>query len=163
MRLKIYTLFALLLLPLAAAQGREQPTRSETLERVAQGGECRDPPLGTICDEASAARYLLHIAGELDAARDWCLALGSDGVAWQVALDLWARRNREYLDAAARIASGGDTGAFTFDGPLLDNHEPAIPVSEAQCRRDLRHVDEGRFDVDLVPELRPLKRFLDGN
>lgn len=122
--------------------------------------ECRDPPMGTICDAPSAARYLLHIAGELDAARDWCLALGGDEVAWRVALDLWARRNREYLDAAARIASDGEVGRFAFDGSLLESHEPAVPVSEAQCRRDLRHVDEGRFDVDLVPELRPLAHYL---
>lgn len=125
-----------------------------------RGDECRDPPLGTICDGESAARYLLHIAGELDAARDWCLALGADAVAWQVALDLWVRRNREYLDAAARIASGGELDGFRFDGPLLKGHEPAIPVTEAQCRRDLRHIDEGSFDVDLVPELRPLKYYL---
>ena len=121
---------------------------------------CSDPPLGTVCNEASAARYLLHIAGELDAARDWCLALGGDEVAWQVALDLWVRRNREYLDAAARIASDGEVDAFRFDGPLLEGHDPAIPVTEAQCRRDLRHIDEGSFDVDLVPRLRPLKYYL---
>ncbi len=122
--------------------------------------ECRNPPMGTICDGPSAARYLMHIAGELDAARDWCVALGGDPVAWRVTLDLWERRNREYLDAAARIASGGELESFAFDGPLLESHEPAIPVTEAQCRRDLRHVDEGRFDVDLEPGLRPLKRYL---
>lgn len=126
----------------------------------AGGDGCRNPPMGTICDQASAARYLLHIAGELDAARNWCVALGADAVAWRVALDLWARRNREYLDAAARVASDGKVERFRFDGPLLDGHEPAIPVPESQCRHDLRHVDEGRFDVDLEPGLRPLARYL---
>lgn len=125
--------------------------------------ECRDPPVGTICDARSAARYLLHIAGELDAARQWCVALGADKVAWQVALDFWIRRNREYLDAAARIVSDGDIERFSLDGPWGKDPEPAIPVSEAQCGHDLRDVDEGRFDVDLVPGLRPLKRYLQGN
>lgn len=126
-----------------------------------QDEACRNPPLGTICDEKSAARYLLHIAGELDAGRDWCVALGADPVAWRVSLDLWARRNRDYLDAAARIVSEGEIAAFSFDGPLLEDHEPAIPVSEDQCRHDLRHVDEGEFDVDLVASLRPIKRYLE--
>lgn len=126
------------------------------------GAECRNPPVGTICDTRSAARYLLHIAGELNAARQWCLALGADAVAWRVALDFWVRRNRDYLDAAARVASDGEVERFTLDGPLLEDHEPAIPVSEDQCERDLRHVDEGRFDVDLEPSLRPLKRYLAG-
>lgn len=129
----------------------------------ATANECRDPEVGTICDARSAARYLLHIAGELDAAREWCLALGADAVAWRVALDFWVRRNREYLDAAARIASDGEVERFSLDGSLLEDHEPAIPVSEGQCERDLRHVDEGRFDVDLEPGLRPLKRYLAGD
>lgn len=127
---------------------------------AAAADECRNPPLGTVCNEESAARYLIHVAGELDAARDWCVALGADPVAWEVALDLWVRRNREYLDAAARITSGGEVSRFELEGPLLEGHDPAIPVPEAQCERDLRHVDEGHFDVDLVPSLRPLKRFL---
>lgn len=125
--------------------------------------DCRDPEVGTICDARSAARYLLHVAGELDAAREWCVALGADKVAWQVALDFWVRRNREYLDDAARIASGGDVETFSLDGSLLEDHEPAIPVSEGQCERDLRHVDEGRFDVDLEPSLRPIRRYLAGD
>lgn len=125
--------------------------------------DCRDAEVGTICDARSAARYLLHVAGELEAARQWCVALGADKVAWQVALDFWVRRNREYLDAAARVVSDGDFERFRLDGPLVKDPEPAIPVSEAQCEHDLRHVDEGRFDVDLVPGLRPLKRYLQGN
>jgi hypothetical protein len=124
--------------------------------------ECRAPEVGTICDAGSAARYLLHIAGELDAAREWCIALGADAVAWRVALDFWVRRNRDYLDAAARIASDGEVERFSLDGSLLEDHEPAIPVSEGQCERDLRHVDQGRFDVDLEPSLRPLRRYLAG-
>lgn len=125
--------------------------------------DCRDAEVGTICDARSAARYLLHVAGELEASRQWCLALGADAVAWRVALDFWVRRNRNYLDAAARIASGGEEERFNLDGPLLEHHEPAIPVTEAQCGRDLRHIDEGRFDVDLEPALRPLKRYLAGD
>lgn len=125
--------------------------------------DCRNPPVGTICDARSAARYLLHVAGELEASRQWCLALGADAVAWRVALDFWVRRNRDYLDTAARIASGGEEERFSLDGPLLEHHEPAIPVTEAQCERDLRHIDEGRFDVDLEPALRPLKRYLAGD
>lgn len=127
----------------------------------ASGDDCRNPPVGTICDARSAARYLLHIAGELDAARQWCVALGADAVTWRVSLDFWVRRNRDHLDAAARIVSGGGVERFSFDGPLLENHEPAIPVSEAQCRRDLRDVDEGRFDVDLEPSLKPIRYYLE--
>lgn len=129
----------------------------------ASAKDCRDPEVGTICDARSAARYLLHVAGELRAAREWCVALGADEVAWNVALDFWVRRNRDYLDDAARIASDGDVGRFSLDGALLEDHEPAIPVSEGQCRHDLRHVDEGRFDVDLVPTLRPIRRYLAGD
>lgn len=147
--------------------GKAGPRRAlaAALLLVASGAaadECRDPEVGTICDARSAARYLLHVAGELDAAREWCVALGADAVAWRVALEFWVRRNRDYLDAAARIASDGEVERFSLDGSLLEDHEPAIPVSEDQCERDLRHVDEGRFDVDLVPGLRPLKRYLAG-
>lgn len=115
--------------------------------------------MNTIDSERDAACYLLYVAEELVADRDWCVALTGEQTAWKVALDLWVRRNREYLDTAARIAGGGK--AFTLESPLLKERAPAVQVSEAQCQRDLEAIDGGSFDVDLVPLLRPLKRYLD--
>lgn len=137
-------------------------TMAALLPMSASGtNDCRlGSEMQTIESRHDAACYLLYVAEELLANAEWCMALTGDRIGWQVALDLWARRNGEYLDNAVSEVTGGEESSFSWESPLLDDREPALEVGEAQCRHDLRHANEGEFDVDLVPLLRPLKRYL---
>lgn len=126
----------------------------------AAGGCAPGAERQAIDSERDAACYLLYVAEELLASRDWCVALTGERDAWDVALEYWVRRNREYLDAAVRVVGDEPGRSFSLDSPLLDERRPAIEVDERQCEHDRRHVDRGRFDVDLVRELRPLRHYL---
>lgn len=137
-------LLALLLTPLAT-----------NAEGCPPGSEKR-----TIDSEIDAACYLLYVAGELAGYRDWCVALTGERQAWEVALELWMERNGDYLDAASRLASGGEEAAFGLDSPLIADRAPAIQVGERRCERYRHLVNQGRFDVDLERSLRPLRRYL---
>lgn len=127
----------------------------------AASGDCAaGAERGVIASERDAACYLLYLAEELLASRDWCAALSGEREAWDVTLAYWVRRNRAYLDAAVRVVGDDPERSFSLDSPLLADRRPAIEVDERQCEHDRRHVDQGRFDVDLVPRLRPIRRLL---
>jgi hypothetical protein len=111
---------------------------------------------GGVCNAADAVARIFSVAGEVRGFALGCTKIQPRRrLLWQIAADEWLVRNRDYLDAATRIATAGATRRFEWDIKALRPYVATALRSAMECANYRDLLERYEMDATVSPVLQP--------